>query len=427
MKRLIIIMIAMYSVSLKAQDGVKFETKLTWNQIKDKAKKENIYIFVDAYATWCVPCKEMSSRIFPQKKVGEFYNKNFISVAIQFDKTKFDDTRIKSWHQDAIKLKSIYNIEEYPTYLYFNPNGDLVYKIVGASARADDFLEKSKLAINPKTQYPTLKEQFEQGKRDTAFLSSLIQAAINSSDMLALPNYINFYLKKQQNLLTKQNIVYLFYGTQRTDDLGFEIFQKYPNEIDSVLGNGFANKTVNRLIFNEVVFPMVKKNAKIKNYGGGMVDYQGELYKDVNWKNIADSISKKFLVQRDGAFRFSKTMYYQWAEDWSKYSETVNEYLEKHPNNINVDELTDYAETIFQFSNDIASLNSAMKWSKFILESNGKDTVRYGVVNARLMYKTGDKKRAILELEKIVKKLGQNSGMLVDEISKMNKDEKTWF
>ncbi len=36
---------------------IHFENGLSWEQIKEKAKAEHKYIFVDCYATWCGPCK----------------------------------------------------------------------------------------------------------------------------------------------------------------------------------------------------------------------------------------------------------------------------------------------------------------------------------------------------------------------------------
>ena len=59
-------------------NGIKFEKKnLTWKDVKQKAKNEKKYIFIDAYTTWCGPCRYMSKNIFPQKEVGDFFNENF--------------------------------------------------------------------------------------------------------------------------------------------------------------------------------------------------------------------------------------------------------------------------------------------------------------------------------------------------------------
>ena len=65
-----------------------------WNKIVAQAKKENKFIFVDCYTTWCGPCKEMSKEIFPKKKVGNFFNKTFINVAFQLDTTKKDNANV---------------------------------------------------------------------------------------------------------------------------------------------------------------------------------------------------------------------------------------------------------------------------------------------------------------------------------------------
>ena len=60
------------------KDGIKFE-KDNWENTLAKAKAENKIVFVDAYTTWCGPCKKMDANTFPDKKVGDFYNKNFIN------------------------------------------------------------------------------------------------------------------------------------------------------------------------------------------------------------------------------------------------------------------------------------------------------------------------------------------------------------
>ncbi|MBL7708461.1 MAG: thioredoxin family protein, partial [Chitinophagaceae bacterium] len=39
--------------------GIQFQN-LSWSQLLAKAKTENKLIFVDAFTTWCGPCKQMS-------------------------------------------------------------------------------------------------------------------------------------------------------------------------------------------------------------------------------------------------------------------------------------------------------------------------------------------------------------------------------
>ncbi|MBU1761725.1 MAG: DUF255 domain-containing protein, partial [Bacteroidetes bacterium] len=76
--------------------GIKFSQLTTWNDVLKQAEKENKYIFLDIYTTWCAPCKVMSKEIFPQQNVGRFFNQNFINVALQFDTTKNDNEEVKN-------------------------------------------------------------------------------------------------------------------------------------------------------------------------------------------------------------------------------------------------------------------------------------------------------------------------------------------
>ena len=93
------------------QRGIEFTKGLTWAQVKEKAKKENKYIFLDGYTTWCGPCKQMAREVFPQAALGEFFNKNFLNVAVQFDVTKKDGQEVKNWYNDAAALAKNYKID----------------------------------------------------------------------------------------------------------------------------------------------------------------------------------------------------------------------------------------------------------------------------------------------------------------------------
>ena len=87
----------------------------------------------------------MSENIFPQKKVGDFFNENFISIALQTDTTKNDNKIIKRWYKDAAKISDIYKIRVFPTYLFLNQDGVLVHTITGASESKNGFLTKEKM------------------------------------------------------------------------------------------------------------------------------------------------------------------------------------------------------------------------------------------------------------------------------------------
>ncbi len=72
--------------TLQAQ-GIEFE-KGTWEEILNKARENNKPIFVDAYTTWCGPCKWMSKNIFTQDEVGSYFKDNFIAYKMDMKKGK---------------------------------------------------------------------------------------------------------------------------------------------------------------------------------------------------------------------------------------------------------------------------------------------------------------------------------------------------
>lgn len=74
-------------------------------------------IFLDAYASWCGPCKKLDNTTFNNPKVGEFYNEKFINVKIDFDKNP--------------QLRQKYAVNAYPTLMYLNSDGSVKHKRIG--------------------------------------------------------------------------------------------------------------------------------------------------------------------------------------------------------------------------------------------------------------------------------------------------------
>ena len=97
---------------------IKF-TEGGWKEIVELATKNNKYIFVDAYAVWCGPCKMLKSNTFKEMEVGSFFNDNFINVTIDMEQGE-GELLAKDW-----------DVEAFPTLLFFNPQGDMVLKEIG--------------------------------------------------------------------------------------------------------------------------------------------------------------------------------------------------------------------------------------------------------------------------------------------------------
>ena len=66
--------------------GIQWAKGLAWQQIRQKAKKENKYIFVDCYATWCGPCRAALPEL--REIYVKHQRRGFEIVGVSFDKEK---------------------------------------------------------------------------------------------------------------------------------------------------------------------------------------------------------------------------------------------------------------------------------------------------------------------------------------------------
>ena len=142
--------------------GINFE-KADWASVKAKAKASDMPIFVDTYAPWCEPCKWMDNNTFAAEDVGTFFEANYVSFQLNIEEG------------EGLDFAQKYNVTSYPTMLFFNSNGELVHRIIGAYG-TEDLIEKSKAALLPENQIYTLKKAFEKQKDSPAFLRKYADA-----------------------------------------------------------------------------------------------------------------------------------------------------------------------------------------------------------------------------------------------------------
>lgn len=114
----------------KGGEGIHFRD-ISLKEALMKAKKEGKYVFMDAYAVWCGPCKWMEANTFRDKEVGEKFNKHFVSVKIDMEKGQ----------GPAIAQK--YKVRAYPTMFVLKPDGSVMKRILGAKKEKDLLAEVS--------------------------------------------------------------------------------------------------------------------------------------------------------------------------------------------------------------------------------------------------------------------------------------------
>lgn len=161
---LLVILIISLGNQLRAQEGIRFEEG-SFTEILKKAKSLNKPVFIDVFTSWCGPCKRMAKEVFPQKEVGEKFNASFINYALDAEKG------------EGVELALKYKVGSYPTYLFVNGDGVLLYRSLG-SMPAEKFLTEAVTALgeyaDPKP-FAGWEDEYESRKNEKQFVWDYIQ------------------------------------------------------------------------------------------------------------------------------------------------------------------------------------------------------------------------------------------------------------
>lgn len=415
--------------------GIHFIHNLSWQKVLQKARAENKYVFVDCYATWCGPCKEMDQTVYPEKAVGDLYNKDFICVKLQIDRTSQDDESVKSWYETAQSLESTYRIGAYPTFLFFDPSGLPVHKVVGYN-NAANFIQLGSNAKNPAKQYYAILKNFKPGKIDTAsekglarslyytdpglagklafdYLRQIPKAQLGIPDNLELMimfrenthirqfagDYINKALERS---FFEKPMLYFLFNFATLQDRGFKFIFDHAPEIDTIMQYpDWAQSTIVQIIEDADFLRLLKAAEKAGN--------------TPNFDSIENIISSHFgryysdRVIQDGKFDWynfqvnEKKQSQFWTDlikvDISREERIWDEQKDRNP--VSARALNNVCDDIFLHSDDTLQLNLALKWMEQVIQVVPEDPDIMDTY-ARVLYKSGKIQDALQEEEKVL-------------------------
>jgi len=403
--------------------GIKWTTGLTWEQVKQKAKSENKYVFLDCYTTWCGPCRMMDMQVYSNDSVGDYYNDRFISVKVQMDKTNKDDEEVKKWYATAEAMITDFKIEGYPSFVFISPEGVIVHKDIGYKP-ADSLVAIARLATTPGrvyddgyAEYDRLMEDYNKGNKNHDKYPFMINMAMRLNDqqmavklLKELTDSVSLLPPKERY---KKEIIQLWaLFTLRTDRPVFSFFYNDGKLIDEVMDQkGFSASMVDKSIQGTIVTPFLQEQAKGSGVVmSGMYMSGPELKLDsteADWKQLEKMMSEKFNA--DVTKRNLLSARVEWYKRHQNYPAAIKYALDKLNNyppdlkspvpviNINND-----AFTAFIYSTDQKLLLGYIKWMGKMVKAYPD---RYTSLDtyANLLYKAGKRKEAIKWQEKAVK------------------------
>lgn len=381
-----------------------FDQQSSWAEIKSQAAKEGKYIFVDAFATWCMPCKVMDKTVYPNDSITGLLQKKFVAVKVQMDKTEQDPAYVKSWYNDVEVLRKMYGINAYPTILIFTPEGKIVFN------EANSYSVKSlyrimEYATNPETatMYAALQEYkrneygeavklFSQKLDSLAFFASRIVKDRGLADSIASEYKDNLIRAGSiEELTNARNMEFIksFSHLITSADYYFKLCYNSPDKADSVAGSkGWAKFVVTGTIKKEELKDKITSDPSA-----------------AAWKRFARNIHRKYnKIDAQKLVLDYQIYYYQSKSNWVEWAHYENIWFDKYldySDPLYSGYLNDWgAWTAFLRCNDKNVLKEGLKWIDMLISHEKSDTaIKYIFAErdtkASLLYKIGEYEEAI--------------------------------
>lgn len=335
------------------ESGIQFDRSV-WADVLKSAKANNKLIFLDAYTTWCGPCKMMTKNVFPDKAVGEYFNANFVSVKMDMEKG------------EGIELAKNYNIKAYPTLLFVDGDGNLVHRYTGYLP-IDEFIALGKTANDPSKRLSTLDEKYKNGDRSPEFLFHYAYNKMESFDGSHIP-VAEAYLDTQKDWATDENLQFIFDMMSDTESKMFDYFISNREKFEKKFDTQKIFERVDGLVMSKIQ----KNDAPVS------LDEVDALFKKVypeEAKRMSLSFRMSYFLQQDNIDEYTKAA----IKYFDKYDESA-------------EDLNEGAWMFYQSVESKRKLKKAVKWAKKSIAIN--DSFYNNDTLASLYFKLNKKDKA---------------------------------
>lgn len=134
----------------------------TFQEALEKAKKEKKELFVDFYAEWCVPCKQMATGVFTLPEVGDYFNSRFVCVQINVEAKENKEVTKK------------YNVTALPTLVFIRTKDEKEIRRVEGAVVAEMLIREAKIATGEELSFEQLYEKYKKNKKDVDVQQQLL-------------------------------------------------------------------------------------------------------------------------------------------------------------------------------------------------------------------------------------------------------------
>ncbi|MDE5416924.1 thioredoxin domain-containing protein [Labilibaculum sp. DW002] len=326
--------------------GIQFE-HATWQEILLKAKNENKLIFIDAYTTWCGPCKMMAKNVFTDTDVGSLFNQNFVNVKLDMEK------------EPGLSLKSKLNVTAYPTLIFIDANENIEHKAVGALNKLE-FLNFANTTLKGEvnlSDYNTIYER--EGVSSYEFLVDYLKVLESAGEKTKLKSVAEKYLNdlNSEKLLEQKNWGLLNKYIHSIDNKAFQYLLKQRVEFETQFGA--------KIVGEKIYYTFLRQ-------GNQLCDKleSGKYHLNAKRKSQFVADLEKFNIKgRAQILAYSNISTARTLENWQKFVSDVSKHLGDGLIDKGVMSLYNYALPIDRATNDKKLRAEAAKWCDMGLET----------------------------------------------------------
>ncbi len=188
----------------------------TWEEALERAASEDKLIFLDAYASWCGPCKKMAATTFKDESVGAFFNKNFINLKLDMEKP------------ESVSFRRLHAVRAFPTLFFLDADGEAVKRITGAQG-VEQLIAAGRSALAAAEPIEELAAAYAEGDRDPELMYRYVRALSHSGESFS--REVNDYLRAHARLRDPYEFRMLFLAATEVDSRAFETMRKYRKKV----------------------------------------------------------------------------------------------------------------------------------------------------------------------------------------------------
>lgn len=377
---ILLALISMLS-SLQLYAQVQFKKLSDWELIKKTAVAERKLIFIDAYTDWCTFCKEMDKTTFIDTAVARVLHSKFVCVKMEMEKDPLGK-----------KIAMKYMVNSFPSFLIFDAEGKLLYKLFGAEKPADFIQTIEQTLSKPRV----LRSGYNHTNLDIKFPEFYVAAfAENGKRKFPSDSLVNAYLATQKNLFDEAPMDVMLRFAPQLKEKYLNILLDEKSRIVELYGDEVINSSLWNVLYKRM----------------------NKLVKDQNTEGFAllESRFANFLNEDPLQRQFFYADYYKLSENWERLVANIVE-SKSSGMSLGSNFMNSAAWDMYLKCESVELLKVACEWMNEIVVSSPE--YAYLDTYAALLYKIGDHKQALMYAEQAIV-TGKKQGKEVKETEEL--------